>query len=73
MTPSTEVPPGSNTEQRAAELLMITWVANELGIALRPQPIETSTGARVEVDDVDDGRTVLVEAWAHQGPPKAAQ
>ncbi|MFD2466283.1 hypothetical protein [Amycolatopsis silviterrae] len=48
-------------------------MSNELGIALRPQPIETSTGVRVEVDGVDDACTVLVEAWAHQGPPKAAQ
>ena len=33
----------------------------------------TSTGARVEVDGVDDAHTVLVEAGAHQGPPKSAQ
>lgn len=28
---------------------------------------------RVEVDGVDEGQTVLVEVWAHQGPPKSAQ
>jgi hypothetical protein len=32
-----------------------------------------SEGVRVEVDGADDGPTVLVEAWAHQGPPKSAQ
>ncbi|MBE8519458.1 hypothetical protein ILP97_18435 [Amycolatopsis sp. H6(2020)] len=68
-----KISPGSSAEQRAAEALMIAYVANELGTALGPQRIMTSTGARVEVDGVDDARTVLVEAWAHQGPPKAAQ
>lgn len=66
-------PPGSSAEQRAAEALMIAYVADELGVELAPQRITTPTGARVEIDGVDDARTVLVEAWAHQGPPKPAQ
>jgi hypothetical protein len=52
---------------------MIACVADKLKIELRPRPIVTSVGARVEVDNVDDAHTVLVEAWAHQGPPKSAQ
>ncbi|WP_370971235.1 hypothetical protein [Amycolatopsis sp. cg9] len=67
-----EVAPGSSAEQRAAELLMIERVADEVGVELRRQSI-TSAGVRVEVDGADDARTVLVEAWAHQGPPKSAQ
>ncbi|WP_290055893.1 hypothetical protein [Amycolatopsis solani] len=51
---------------------MIERVADEFGVALRPQSIG-SGGVRVEVDGADDARTVLVEAWAHQGPPKSAQ
>ncbi|MFD6073912.1 hypothetical protein [Amycolatopsis lurida] len=65
--------PGSSAEQRAAEVLMIACVADELGIELTRQSISTPSGARVEIDGVDDARTALVEAWAHQGPPKPAQ
>jgi hypothetical protein len=68
-----EVAPGSSVEQRAAERVMITYLADRLGLKLGPQRIVTATGARVEVDGADDARTVLVEAWAHQGPPKVAQ
>ncbi|RSD16295.1 hypothetical protein [Amycolatopsis eburnea] len=70
---SIEVPPGSSVEQRAAEALMIASVARELGLKLTPRPIATQGGVRVEIDGVDDACTVLVEAWAHQGPPKSAQ
>jgi hypothetical protein len=30
-------------------------------------------GIRVEVDGADEDLSILVEAWAHQGPPKVAQ
>jgi hypothetical protein len=70
---SIEVPPGSSAEQRAAEALMIASVARALGLELKPRPIATQAGVRVEVDGVDAAYTVLVEAWAHQGPPKSAQ
>lgn len=70
---STEIAPGSSAEQRAAESVMMAYLADRLGLELRPQRIVTATGARVEVDGADDARTVLVEAWAHQGPPKVAQ
>ncbi len=66
-------PPGSSVEQRAGEAMMIAHVADELGVELTPQRITTPTGAQVEIDGVDEARTVLVEAWAHQGPPKPAQ
>ncbi|MFI9452448.1 hypothetical protein [Amycolatopsis sp. NPDC052450] len=70
---TTAIPPGSSAEQRAAEVLMIAYLTKELGVELTPRPITTPSGARVEIDGVDDARTVLVEAWAHQGPPKPAQ
>lgn len=68
-----EVPPGSSAEQRAAEALMIAYVTAKIGIELQPQRIVTPAGVRVEVDGADAAQTVLVEAWAHQGPPKSAQ
>ncbi|WP_284747741.1 hypothetical protein [Amycolatopsis sp. RTGN1] len=70
---SIEVTPGSSAEQRAAEGVMIAYLADTLGLKLGPQRIVTATGARVEVDGADDNRSLLVEAWAHQGPPKVAQ
>jgi hypothetical protein len=65
--------PGHSGEQRAAESLILAHVERVLGVTLKPRRIVTATGARVEVDGADDELTVLVEAWAHQGPPKSAQ
>src|SRR4029453_224059 len=57
-------PPGSSTEQRDA---------GRGGAGREPAPLRGAAGARVEVDGADAGRRVLVECWAHQGAPKAAQ
>jgi hypothetical protein len=67
------LPPGSSREQRDAERLMLDLLATRLCRALEPTTITVPCGARVEVDGADADRTVLVECWAHQGPPKAAQ
>ncbi|MDI5977353.1 hypothetical protein [Amycolatopsis magusensis] len=64
---------GHSSEQRAAERLIIAFASSTLGVELHPRRISTPTGARVEVDGADEELTVLVEAWAHQGPPKTAQ
>lgn len=66
------VPPGSSHEQRQAELLMVDALGVQLGRILRPRRLRIGN-SRVEVDAADDDLTVLVEAWAHQGRPKAAQ
>lgn len=66
-------PPGSSAEQRAAERVMLDLLSAELGRSLEPARLTVPSGARVEIDGADDGRTVLVECWAHQGAPKAAQ
>jgi hypothetical protein len=51
---------------------MLDWLAKELGVDLHPRRLRV--GDRyLEIDGVCDEPTVLVEAWAHQGPPKAAQ
>jgi hypothetical protein len=71
--PDHSLPAGSSREQRDAERVMLDLVGPRLGVALEPATITVPSGARVEVDGADVGRTVLVECWAHQGPPKSAQ
>lgn len=68
-----ERPPGSSQEQRDAERDMLDLLGDQLGLALDPMTIAIPSGARVEVDGADVQKTVLVECWAHIGPPKAAQ
>jgi hypothetical protein len=67
------LPAGSSGEQRAAERVMLDLLAARLGLPLDPARLTVASGARVEIDGTDPGRTVLVECWAHQGAPKAAQ
>jgi hypothetical protein len=64
---------GDSAEQRAAELLIVAAVANALDISLTPQRFALQPGSWVTVDGAADVPPVLVEAWAHQGPPKPAQ
>lgn len=66
-------PPGSSHEQRDAERVMLDLLGKQLGKALEPATLHLPGGVRVELDGADVDRTVLVECWAHQGPPKAAQ
>lgn len=66
-------PAGSSLEQRDAERVMLDLLGKQLNLALEPATITVASGARIEVDGADADRTVLVECWAHQGPPKPAQ
>ncbi|MEH1129194.1 hypothetical protein [Micromonospora sp. CPCC 206061] len=68
-----EPPAGDSAVQRYAEAVMLRLIGGRLGVNLSPRRFVLSEGVRVEVDGADDGPTVLVEAWAHQGPPKPAQ
>jgi hypothetical protein len=52
---------------------MLDLLGAQLGLQLNPATIAVPSGERVEVDGADANRTVLVECWAHQGPPKSAQ
>ena len=45
----------------------------QLGRNLNPARLTVPSGERVEVDGADADRSILVECWAHQGPPKSAQ
>jgi hypothetical protein len=66
-------PPGNSAEQRATERVMLDLLGADLGLTLNPTRITAPTGERVEVDGADADRIVIVECWAHQGAPKAAQ
>lgn len=66
-------PAGSSSEQRDAQRVMLDLLGARIGLQLEPTRITLPSGARVEIDGVDKGRTVLVECWAHQGSLKAAQ
>jgi hypothetical protein len=52
---------------------MLGLLGQRLGVVLAPTRIAVPSGVRVEVDGSDSERTVLVECWAHQGPPKGGQ
>lgn len=64
---------GNTREQREAEGVMLRLLGERLGLTLRPRRISLPDGIRVELDGADEELSVLVEAWAHQGPPKVAQ
>jgi hypothetical protein len=68
-----DVAPGNSDEQKRAERAMIEALSDRLGLALAPRSITLPTGNRLTVDGMFDDPLVYCEAWAHQGPPKAAQ
>jgi hypothetical protein len=68
-----DAPSGDSAVQRSAEKVMIDLLGSRLSIRLGPRRFDFPGGVRVEIDGADEQLTVLVEAWAHQGPPKSAQ
>jgi hypothetical protein len=67
---------GDSAEQRRAEHLMLHLLEQQLQCHLeRPWRRSLPGGGRLEVDGgtEDSKHPLLVEVWAHQGPPKAAQ
>ena len=52
---------------------MLARLSDLFRITLRPRRTVLDDGVRVEIDGADDNLSILVEAWAHQGPPKVAQ
>lgn len=71
--PNDELPPGSSREQHDAERVMLDLLSQQLGRKLNPAKLAVPSGVRVQVDGADADRSILVECWAHQGPPKSAQ
>ncbi len=68
-----EQKPGDSREQQQAESLMIEWLSDKLDVMLEPRKLETGPASRVQVDGVSADPPILVEASAHQGPPKPGQ
>lgn len=71
--PLVEVPAGDSQVQRDAETVLLTALSGSIGVPLTPARVHLPDGTYVECDGVSDKPPVLVEAWAHQGPPKSAQ
>jgi len=67
------VTPGDSSEQRAAETAMIAEFSRLRGVELAPLRIVLDDGSAVQVDGVASDRSVLCEAYAHQGPLKGGQ
>ena len=61
LAPGRSSPPGTSEEQRDAERVMLDQLAADLAVILEPAVLTVPSGARVEVDGADVGRTVLVE------------
>ena len=59
--------------QREAEAMMLALLAVEIGVSLASRRFDVGDGAGAEVDGVSSHPPILVEAWAHQGPPRPAQ
>ncbi len=52
---------------------MIEWLADKIGVKLDTRSLRTGPASRVQVDGVSNDPPILVEASAHQGPPKPGQ
>ncbi len=63
----------SSHEQQAAEAVILTALAAELGCEVNPRSILLPGGARVEVDGVADTPRTFVEVFAHQGALRGGQ
>ncbi len=72
-SPAATRPDGDSSEQRNAERWMLADLSRRLDVRLVPRRMAVAGVLRVELDGGDEDLTVLVEAWAHQGPPKPAQ
>lgn len=68
-----EIQAGDSAEQKAAELVMLDLLGQQLGIKFRKDRFYFARPAWTEVDGYSVDPPALVEAWAHQGPPKSAQ
>jgi hypothetical protein len=65
---------GSNSDaQLSAERLILDGVETTVGAKLEPRSLRLVSGARVDVDGVAAGESVLVEVFAHQGRLKGGQ
>lgn len=71
--PAADERSGDSRVQRDAEHVILAALSQALGVALAPRRVHLPGGAYIDVDGASDQPPILVEAWAHQGPPKVAQ
>lgn len=71
--PPPPLAPGHSGVQQAAEAVALDLLSTSLGCTLAPARIDLPDATHVRVDGASPDRQVLVEAWAHQGPPKGSQ
>jgi hypothetical protein len=68
-----EVLPLDSTEMREVETSMIAELGSRIGMQLSPRSFVLPEGGRLVVDAASGDAQFLCEAWAYQGPPRAAQ
>jgi hypothetical protein len=71
--PAADERSGDSRVQRDAEHVILAALSRALGVALAPRRVHLPGGAYIDVDGASDQPPILVEIWAHQGPPKVAQ
>lgn len=75
MSTPADLAPGDSLVQRMAEEVIRKALSATLGVALEPRRLAVADGVLVDVDGMCESSDppLLVEIWAHQGPPKPAQ
>lgn len=63
----------SSHEQQAAEAVILTALAADLGVDVAPRSMKLPGGARVDVDGVALVPLTFVEVFAHQGALRGGQ
>jgi hypothetical protein len=64
--------PSPSDVQQAAEYLVISELAAQLGVALARKTIDLGNGVAIQADGASVDNSVLVEVYAHVGPLKGA-
>ena len=72
-TPTGQLSPGDSSVQRGAEAVALRELGEMLRADFTPHRFPLPTGGHLEIDGLSHDPPVLVEVWAHQGSPKAAQ
>jgi hypothetical protein len=64
--------PSRSDVRQAAEYLVISELAAQLGVALERKTIDLGNGVAIQADGASADNSVLVEVYAHVGPLKGA-
>jgi len=64
--------PSDSSEQRDAEVDLITGLSKELGVPLQKRELDLTTCA-IQIDGYSENPPIMCEAWAHRGKPKGGQ